>query len=434
MNDIAIRAEGLSKRYRIGTATPYKALRDTIMEFVSGLFQARTSAIPARRSGSSVQAPGNVIWALRGVSFEIKRGEVVGVIGRNGAGKSTVLKILSRITEPTEGRAEIHGRVRSLLEVGTGFHPELTGRENIYLNGAILGMERAQIERRFDEIVAFAEVEKFLDTPVKHYSSGMYVRLAFAVAAHLEPEILLVDEVLAVGDAAFQRKCLEKIEGVRSEGRTVLFVSHNMTAVTSLCQRGMLLAEGRLVLDDTVDRVVARYLSMVRDYQIPVDGMIPLGEHPGRRKRAEGLVRLTHCRLLDGHQHPVTFFHSGEEARFVIGYELVSSIENAELVFALTFNDIQQRRLFHCSNDVVGYGVRSPGRVGQVQCVIPQLPLLPGYYTVNVACKVGPVWSDGIYEAVQFEVVAGDFYRSGRLPPEGMGNLLVHHSWTMGSQ
>jgi lipopolysaccharide transport system ATP-binding protein len=208
------------------------------------------------------QSPEDTIWALRDVSFEVRRGEVLGIIGRNGAGKSTLLKILSRITEPTEGRAVVHGRVGSLLEVGTGFHPELTGRENVYLNGAILGMRKAEIERKFDEIVAFAEIEKFLDTPVKRYSSGMYVRLAFAVAAHLEPEILLVDEVLAVGDVAFQKKCLAKMEGVACEGRTVLFVSHNMPAVKALCSEGIWLNEGEIRMVGTAARTVERYLSV----------------------------------------------------------------------------------------------------------------------------------------------------------------------------
>ena len=216
---------------------------------------------PPSGSGCRWRTGARSIWALKDVSFDINRGEVVGIIGRNGAGKSTLLKILSEITEPTEGRVEIHGRVGSLLEVGTGFHPELTGRENVYLNGAILGMKRAEIERKFDEIVAFAEVEKFIDTPVKHYSSGMYLRLAFAVAAHLEPEILIVDEVLAVGDAAFQKKCLGKMAGVAKEGRTVLFVSHNMPAITRLCERAILLDEGRLLQDGVSHQVVKAYLN-----------------------------------------------------------------------------------------------------------------------------------------------------------------------------
>ena len=296
MSDIAIRVENLSKLYRIGQREPYQTLRDTLMDAIyapvrrlpslfgnsqSAIrnpklgyapFRALGSLLLGRRSAvdgppssvvgppSSVIGHPDTIWALKDVSFEVERGEVVGVIGRNGAGKSTLLKILSRITEPTEGYAEIHGRVASLLEVGTGFHGELTGRENIYLNGAILGMKKTEIDRKFDEIVAFAEVEKFIDTPVKHYSSGMHLRLAFAVAAHLEPEILLVDEVLAVGDAAFQKKCLGKMEAVAKEGRTVLFVSHNMGAVQRLCSRTILLNAGRIVRDGETQAAIHEYL------------------------------------------------------------------------------------------------------------------------------------------------------------------------------
>jgi lipopolysaccharide transport system ATP-binding protein len=242
MSDTVIRVDGLSKLYRIGRPEDrYKTLRESMAGAVKTPFKRAAKLF---RGQPYCAANMETIWALKNVTFEVKRGEVIGIIGRNGAGKTTLLKILSRITEPTEGYAEIDGRVGSLLEVGTGFHPELTGRENIYLNGAILGMKKAEIERKFDEIVAFAEVEKFIDTPVKHYSSGMYVRLAFAVAAHLEPEILMVDEVLAVGDAAFQEKCLGQMGEVARGGRTVLFVSHNMAAIESLCSRAILLKTG----------------------------------------------------------------------------------------------------------------------------------------------------------------------------------------------
>jgi lipopolysaccharide transport system ATP-binding protein len=252
----AIRVEGLGKSYRVAHNQPragYRTLRETLMGAV-------TAPLRRWRNGGEVVTT-EEFWALQDVSFEVQPGEVVGIIGRNGAGKSTLLKVLSRITKPTKGRVELNGRVGSLLEVGTGFHPELTGRENIYLNGSILGMSRKEIDRRFDEIVAFAEVEKFLDTPVKRYSSGMYVRLAFAVAAHLEPEILVVDEVLAVGDAAFQRKCLNKMEDVGRGGRTILFVSHNMAAVTRLCRRSVLLADGSIEEDGPSDEVAATYLN-----------------------------------------------------------------------------------------------------------------------------------------------------------------------------
>lgn len=259
MSETAIRVFDLGKQYRIGGARePYKTFRDAL----AGAVTAPVRGVRAlmSRNGHGAGAGENTFWALKDVNFEVKRGEVVGVIGRNGAGKSTLLKILSRITEPTEGGVDIYGRVGSLLEVGTGFHAELTGRENLYLSGAILGMRRSEIEKKFDEIVAFAEVEKFIDTPVKHYSSGMYLRLAFAVAAHLEPEILLVDEVLAVGDAAFQKKCLGKMGDVAKEGRTVLFVSHNMTAIHTLCSRSIWISEGRVVCDGEMNYVVNQYL------------------------------------------------------------------------------------------------------------------------------------------------------------------------------
>ena len=261
-SDIAIRAEGLGKKYTIGhqSAERGATLRDTIVRGVSEFARMGKAMLRGQQivTGDELEE----FWALRDLDFEIKRGDVVGVIGRNGAGKSTLLKVLSRITEPTEGRVQINGRVASLLEVGTGFHPELSGRENIYLNGAILGMTRAEIRRKFDEIVAFSEVEKFLDTPVKRYSSGMYVRLAFAVAAHLEPEILIVDEVLAVGDAEFQKKCLGKMQDVAGEGRTVIFVSHNLAATQALCRNGFVLEAGRLRVAGSMQEALDYYASI----------------------------------------------------------------------------------------------------------------------------------------------------------------------------
>jgi lipopolysaccharide transport system ATP-binding protein len=256
VGDLAIHSERLSKQYRIGGTESYKALRDTLAEALSRPLRTLRSAF----KGKAGRTDDNTLWALRDVSFSIRHGEAIGIIGRNGAGKSTLLKILSRITEPTAGFVDIHGRTGSLLEVGTGFHAELTGRENIYFNGSLLGMKTSEIRRKFDEIVDFSGIERFIDTPVKHYSSGMYMRLAFAVAAHLEPEILIVDEVLAVGDASFQRKCLNKMQQVGDEGRTVLFVSHNMPAITRLCRRAILLDEGKLVQDGPSQEAVRKYL------------------------------------------------------------------------------------------------------------------------------------------------------------------------------
>ncbi len=258
MSDIALKVEGLSKQYHIGKQERYRALRDVLTESLYAPFKR----VKGLLTGNAAAAANlnETIWALKDVSFEVKKGEVVGIIGRNGAGKSTLLKILSQITAPNEGRVKLYGRVGALLEVGTGFHPELTGRENIYLNGAILGMSRADINRKFDEIVAFAEVEKFIDTPVKHYSSGLGLRLGFAVAAHLEPEILIVDEVLAVGDVAFQKKCLGKMGDVAGGGRTVMFVSHNMVAIQSLCQRTLWLDAGKCIADGLTANIVSNYL------------------------------------------------------------------------------------------------------------------------------------------------------------------------------
>src|SRR5687768_11413160 len=286
-----LKVDKVSKKYKLGARrASYETLRERLTETLRSPFNGRF-----RANGSS-QA--EWMWALREVSFEVMQGEVVGIIGRNGAGKSTLLKILSRITEPTRGRVELYGRVGSLLEVGTGFHPELSGRENIYLNGAILGMSRREIGRKFDEIVSFAEVEKFLDNPVKHYSTGMYMRLAFAVAAHLEPDILIVDEVLAVGDAAFQKKCLSKMGAAAMEGRTVLFVSHNLAAVRALCSRIILIEHGRIELDSTVEAGITRYLS----------------EH----NRSDAMV------VWDSHSAPQT-----PEIRFTKGYVLNSKGELA---------------------------------------------------------------------------------------------------------
>lgn len=293
MGDIAIRVESLGKRYRLGQRLRYRTFRDAVSGVLSAPFRGAHSYLSGRRTSENAQESDDFIWALKEVSFDVKHGEVIGIIGRNGAGKSTLLKILSRITKPSEGSAEIHGRVGSLLEVGTGFHPELTGRENIYLNGAVLGMKRAEVARKFDEIVAFSEIEKFLDTPVKHYSSGMHMRLAFAVAAHLEPEILLVDEVLAVGDASFQKKCLGKIGDVKKEGRTVLFVSHNMLAVQRLCERCLLFEHGRLLENGLTAHVMHAYLSS--GHAIPAERVW----HHMKAAPGDDVVRLKAIRVRD---------------------------------------------------------------------------------------------------------------------------------------
>ena len=310
MGDLVIRAEGLGKQFRIGALQQgYRTLRETLVDAAKAPWRM------IRRTIRREPPPDDqMIWALRDINFEVRQGEVLGVIGRNGAGKSTLLKVLSRITEPTTGRVRMAGRVGSLLEVGTGFHPELTGRENIYLNGAILGMRHAEIDQRFDEIVAFSEIEKFIDTPVKHYSSGMFLRLAFAVAAHLTPEILLVDEVLAVGDDRFQKKCMGKMESVGKEGRTVLFVSHNMTAIHRLCQRVILLDEGRIRADGDTSDIIAEYLNADRSEAECKEWNNPT-QAPG-----DGSVRLKRVRLLDRNRRVRSSFDIREPVLVEVEY------------------------------------------------------------------------------------------------------------------
>jgi lipopolysaccharide transport system ATP-binding protein len=336
MSDIAVRVEDLGKLYRIGTglgeASPrqnYRTLRETISDVVRSPIRQLSSRNRSSEHKTSHRKY-ETIWALQDVSFTVHKGEVIGVIGRNGAGKSTLLKILSRITEPTEGYAEVHGRVGSLLEVGTGFHPELTGRENIYLNGAILGMKRFEIDRKFDEMVAFSEVEKFIDTPVKRYSSGMYLRLAFAVAAHLEPEILVVDEVLAVGDAEFQRKCLGKMSDVAHEGRTVLFVSHNMSAILRLTEETIVLDKGHLVYRDATPAAVDYYMS---------SGLAQIGERlwtPEEIPESSKPFQPMAMRLINMQGQVVDTIRSTEPTTVEIEYCLDSPISGLRIGIYLT--------------------------------------------------------------------------------------------------
>jgi lipopolysaccharide transport system ATP-binding protein len=390
MSDVAIRVEKLGKMYRIGgPQARYKTLRESIVGAV-------TAPIRRLRHPRSASRNRETIWALKDVSFEVQRGEVVGIIGRNGAGKTTLLKILSRITEPTEGRAEIHGRVGSLLEVGTGFHPELTGRENIYLNGAILGMGRAEIDRKFDEIVAFAEIKKFLDTPVKHYSSGMYVRLAFAVAAHLEPEILLVDEVLAVGDAAFQKKCLGKMGDVAREGRTVLFVSHNMGAIQRLCGWTVLLGEGKVLEIGNSTQVVRNYL----DANIVVQNQAVLPPEPAKT------MRLRQIQVLDASGQPVGQVEQAEPFRVRVIYDINRPVKAVHVV--CFFQTAEGINLFgtgdaDCSSERLE--LRAPGQYrGEFE--VPAFLLNEGQYSIAVSLGVpGREPFDRHENLVSFKVV-----------------------------
>ena len=399
MTDIAIRVENLSKLYHIGALQQrHDTLRDALTGFLPRI--ARNQKSNSSNSPNSRQASDADLWALKDVSFEVKRGEVVGIIGRNGAGKSTLLKILSRITEPTSGHAEIHGRVGSLLEVGTGFHPELTGRENIYLNGAILGMKRAEIARQFDEIVIFAEIERFLDTPVKRYSSGMYVRLAFAVAAHLEPEILLVDEVLAVGDVGFQKKCLGKMGDVARKGRTVLFVTHNLPMVLHLCQSSILLRQGELMAVGATRPLVEQYL---REDQVA----------SGTASFANGLstapddFAFIAVRVLRADATPSDRIMLSDGVSVEIEYEIRRAISGANIGFHL-WNSIGVCILTSTDVDSNPASIsqeRQPGRY-VVVCHIPPEYLRADTYRLDLSASVPRVrWLAEAPNVLVFEVM-----------------------------
>ena len=380
MSTAAIRIEELGKMYRLGVKRKgYKTLREALTNTMTAPFR-RISSVFQR---GEAQNADNTFWGLREVSCEIQRGEAVGIIGRNGAGKSTLLKILSRITEPTTGFAEIYGRVGSLLEVGTGFHPELTGRENIYLSGAILGMRKAELRRQFDEIVSFAEIEKFIDTPVKHYSSGMYLRLAFAVAAHLETEILLVDEVLAVGDVAFQKKCLGKMQDVAKTARTVLFVSHNMGAISQLCQRALWIDNGRLKLNGSAPEVVASYLLSGTVNQSV--WTIPPGEN------SQTSVQVQAVRVLSTDHQPIGVLEFDKGFKVEIHYEVEETIRNLSILCRVI--DSEGNPLWTSwDTDATSWkgDVREPGQYQSV-CQIPGNILRPGRYFLSVGALVSGI-------------------------------------------
>jgi len=380
MPDTVIEVQNLSKLYELGTIGG-RTLRESLER---GWYRLRGKEHLLHKVGAKHRMIGpdhpqagprpNTMWALKDVSFSVREGEVLGIVGRNGAGKSTLLKILTRITEPTSGRASIYGRVASLLEVGTGFHPELTGRENIYLNGAILGMKRAEIDRRFDEIVAFAEIESYLDTPVKRYSSGMYVRLAFAVAAHLEPEILLIDEVLAVGDIAFQKKCLGKMEDVAKGGRTVFFVSHNMQAVRALCPRSLLIEGGRVALDGLTADTVNAYYEAAKRTEVGHDTAV----HDEQKRRGSGAVRFTRIEVQDAGGTKCSEFDMGDEIRLVLDYETFNPIPNL-YVAVLLRSGMSGETVTSVRHPVHDKGL-TPGMRGSVTIDLPEANLRPGVY------------------------------------------------------
>lgn len=436
MSDTIISVENLGKKYVLshqGGERGYARFSERLEEWVKRPFGFlagdRRKKIADRESSTPLSPNSHLLspsseeefWALKDVSFEVKRGEVVGIIGRNGAGKSTLLKILSRITEPTEGRVTLRGRVASLLEVGTGFHPELTGRENIFLNGAILGMTKAEIRKKFDEIVAFAEVERFLDTPVKRYSSGMYVRLAFAVAAHLEPEILVVDEVLAVGDAQFQKKCLGKMKSFSSkEGRTVLFVSHNIPALQTICMRGLMLRAGQLVEDKAIEPVIRRYL----------DSQNSTGEvgkswsyrNKGKKVSVESLELVQ----KGGASNSIM---SGDLCTFRLRYRVLDStmVKKPLSVSMILFQD--DRKTVNFSTHYAEKNLGPMGSHGFIECEVGRWPFRSSQFRVEVYTHVEQEVQDWIENCMIFESHDGDFYQTGITKDLGAGTLLLNHSW-----
>jgi lipopolysaccharide transport system ATP-binding protein len=427
MSDSIISVQNLSKCYLLGhqgEKEKYTALRDVIARNVRGLARTTRDMLTGRQvvSGDEVEE----FWALKDVSFEVKRGEVLGIIGRNGAGKSTLLKILSRITEPTMGRIEINGRVASLLEVGTGFHPELTGRENIFLNGAILGMTRAEIRKSFDEIVAFAEVEKFLDTPVKRYSSGMYVRLAFAVAAHLQPEILIVDEVLAVGDAQFQKKCMGKMQDVATGGRTVLFVSHNMSAVLTLCNSVICLEKGIVSYQGSTQDAVNFYLK----YSLPSLIEQPLVSRTDRS--GSGVVRITSFRVEDDQGMIISELLSGMNITFVIGYESKKYCDFYNIDPGISFHNEMGETVFihYCS--YAGYSLKVESPIGEIRFRVEHFPLNKGQYLVGCRLVVNGEEADWIREGLAFiSVNHGNFYGAASTGCPESVSALINGKWTI---
>jgi lipopolysaccharide transport system ATP-binding protein len=407
-NPVAVQVKDLGKRYRIGARLAYGSLRETLAE---------TARAPVRAlRGGRTKPP--LFWALQDVDLQVGKGEVLGIIGRNGAGKSTLLRILSRVTAPTTGRAELHGRVGALLEVGTGFHAELTGRENIYLNGAILGMPRADILRKFDAIVDFAEFEQFLDTPVKRYSSGMYMRLAFSIAAHLEPEILIVDEVLAVGDAAFQKKCLGKMGTVAGEGRTVLFVSHNMPAVQSLCDRAVWLHGGRIVDEGSPAGVILRYLESEAE-----STAVPLQDRTDRL--GDGSVTITSLQVESA--DPDRVIRPSSRLLVRIGYRSERPVRHPQ--FVVSVSDHLGVGLFVLHNEFTNLLPDTLPPEGVVTCETDPINLTPGRCVVHLEVMKGNVRADYVPYAAAFDIEYDDVYGTGMLPPREWVRYLVGQRW-----
>ncbi|MCZ2299800.1 MAG: ABC transporter ATP-binding protein [Chitinophagales bacterium] len=420
-NNIAVKVTDLGKAYRIGVVEEKeKNLSTAILKAILSPVK-NFRKIKSLKNVSSEATGKDVFWANRNISFEVKKGEVLGIIGKNGAGKSTLLKMLSRITEPTEGRIELVGRVASLLEVGTGFNPELTGRENIFLNGTILGLTKKEIEERYESIVEFSGIEKFIETPVKRYSSGMKVRLAFAVAAHLDPEILIIDEVLAVGDAEFQKKCLGKMQDVAGkEGRTVLFVSHDMAAVKNLCTRAILLQHGSIVFEGSANDVVNYYLQNAAS--IASQNNKDFSQAKGNKNFV-----VTDIEMLDENNNNIQIAESGRDFQLKISYEAKEVAINPVVIIHIK-NNLEQI-LFTCLSRNSYQGIMQLKNTGNITCVIPKLPLLSGLYSIDIALKYDQELTFYLENIFSFEVETGDFFNTGKINSDMMNGMIIYHKW-----
>lgn len=420
MSDTVISVENLSKTYNLGVIGTGTFFGDVNRWWA----KRRGKPDPYAKIGEADHGnrEGKTLWALRDVTFGVKQGEAIGIIGRNGAGKSTLLKILSRVTAPTFGVVKAKGRVASLLEVGTGFHPELTGRENVFLNGAIMGMSRPEVRRKFDEIVDFSGVAKFIDTPVKRYSSGMYVRLAFAVAAHLEPEILVVDEVLAVGDAEFQKKCLGKMGDVASKGRTVLFVSHNLAAITNLCQRAILIEKGSITFSGEAEDVVFQYMNSNRNSgsSKSIFQGLQINEQP----------KFNSIDVINAKGEHVDTVFSGEDVFVELGYASTRTEPLEQVSVSLIASNEFGENMFCCWSDLVTSKFSNLPPTGKLVCRIPKLPLIPGNYHLSFNLVVETKTTDKLSQACELTVVEGNYFRTGKLPPRKLGSFYVEHDWT----
>jgi len=425
MTDIAIKFENISKQYHLGKIGTGTISHDLNRWWVTNI---RRKENPYLKIGQvndrASMAEGEYVWALKDINFEVKQGEVLGIIGKNGAGKSTLLKILSRVTTPTTGIITAYGRIASLLEVGTGFHPEMTGRENIFMNGSIMGMSKAEIKRKFDEIVDFSGVKKYIDTPVKRYSSGMKVRLGFAIAAHLEPEILVVDEVLSVGDAEFQKKAIGKMQDVsKGEGRTVLFVSHNMLSIKSLCTRSVMIEDGNICFDGDVDESVEFYLNSNRN-----------NAEDDLKKRIDrsgnGRLKIVEIRKINKYNKESEVFLSGESILLIIKIANPHKLKINDLRIDFALNDSNSHKISWFSTSLFQEKYTfEPDELLTISMEIPNIPLSGGLYTMNSNLIVNYQNEDWVPNALRFEIIDGDFYNFGKTVVKGQGKFLINHTF-----